>query len=966
MLDNSSITDDPIKAKLTRFTGTKTPSDWGMTRCFCGSSNNIGIANPYVIDFSDINVAYLYQFRNNGFTVFSSKYFGHAIKFYYNSIYKNLGSIVYGNGVVFKTDMSLGCPYDYKTAAFFENIYISIHSLINQYGNSPTPEQFVSFLYDTLESMYHNDYDYKDEYKNKGKPFDIGYGISGTQLFIYSQSNTDTTVRPYPLFFIDISMKYKSNAYIDSRFASNSCYFSEDLYIIETGGEVIMSTSYEGKDCFADDIVSRSDFSGHISIGVLSDFTSYNFPSSVCNMGYLYRDYVRDSYIYEEHGYEINYSYHVIDENGYFIEETVTREEIPSTFISKEWGHHYSDRGYNAEVEFYGLHAGQLKNTYYDYVYNWSVYYTSKDLIDSDLSTYAKDQLNGNRSFFQYVDGVLLNGEGNLPYNHGTARSKHTFVPAPFPELHCEYDQEPIEFPSLEFNDEEPYVTKFFYWPIQAYKSYRNDDMVIPQKDYTSSCSRSGDTRPASVFHSYETVDDVKYHHFKITYTYFDAARGNNRYNVDYCIPYRKHKRKSKYEGEVVVTLQPSVSKIKCIAEKLKLTKWDNETNEPIIEYRDYSFSITTRASTWYPNPDTVVNKYGFPYCVKYPTEKYIVTFSEDHKYIPNEEFEVSVPTQRAIKSISASLDKNQFYLINHRLNISDSNIIDKSKSITTSNYSIKAKKVNNVWTVQDKECVWSIVDREYTTIGINYVIIKCLWKYYTDDDGNDYVEEPTCLVKVTIAQSIIGIMMWYEGPDIDLNETHYCKRSDIRVYLLYEHNAVKLIDAQGGPFRNPTIEILEDWPSDPYAEFDKSKLFINNDNRRDIYISKEGYNWIKGIFRYDDDIEFEEWFCVYAYKSKRIVDKSLKIIYIRSKTNWYYEDVTEQFEQYITRDGVTVIGWKNFLNICNKLLLSGLFKIIAPARTGLNARYASEWMVFTPNETTLIATCKEIYNKDK
>lgn len=965
MLNNSSITDDPIKAKLIELTGTKTPTDWGMTRCFSGLSNNIGITNPYVIDFSDINVADLYNFRNQGFTVFSSKYFGHAIKFYYNSIHENLGSTVYGNGVVFKTDKSLGCPYDYKTAVFFENIYISIHSLINRYGNSPTPEEFVSFLYDTLKRMYDNDYDYKDEYRDKGKPFDIGYGISGTQLFIYSKSNIDIKVRPYPLFFIDISMKYKSNAYIDSLFASNSYYFSNDLYIIETGGEVIMSTSYEGKDCFADDIVSRSDFNGHISIGVLSDFTTHDFPSNVCNMGYMSTYSVHDSYI-DENGYERSYT--VINENGYFIDENIIKEEIPSTFISKEWSHHYSDRGYNSYVEFYGLHAGQLQNTYYDYVYNWDMYYTSKDLTDSDLSIELKYRHNGNRSFYRYIDGVLYNGDGNLLSIDGNARNKHTYVPAPFPELHCEYDQEPIEFPSLEFDDadEKPYVTKFFYWPIQAYKSYNNDDMVTPQKVYTSSCLRDDRSIPVSTFHSYEIVDGVKYHHFKITYTYFDAARRNKHYNVDYRIPYCKHKRKSKYEGEVVVTLQPNVSKIKYIAEKLKLTKWDPKKNNYIIEYRDYSFTPTINASSWYPNPDTVKNKYGFPYCVKYPTEKYIVTFSEDHKYVPGEEFEVSVPTKRAIKSISASLDKSQFYLVNHRLNISDSNIIDKSKNITTSSYSIKSKKINNVWTVQDKECVWSIVDRAYTTIGINYVIIKCRWVYYIDDDGNEYAEEPICLVKITIAQSIIGMMMWYEGPDIDLNETCYCKRSDIRVYLLYEHNSVKLIDAQGGPFRNPTIEILEDWPSDPYAEFDKSKLFINNDNKRDIYIKDEGYNWIKGIFRYDDDIEFEEWFCVYAYRSKRIIDKSLKIIYIRSKTNWYYEDVTEQFAQYITRDGVTVIGWKNFLNVCNKLLLSGLFKIIAPARTGLNTRYASEWMVFTPNETTLIATCKEIYNKDE
>ena len=67
--------------------------------------------------------------------------------------------------------------------------------------------------------------------------------------------------------------------------------------------------------------------------------------------------------------------------------------------------------------------------------------------------------------------------------------------------------------------------------------------------------------------------------------------------------------------------------------------------------------------------------------------------------------------------------------------------------------------------------------------------------------------------------------------------------------------------------------------------------------------------------------------------------------------------DVTEFFEPYLCKEGFTVISWKKFLECIHANKMFGLFILWAPANSGLDARFATKWVVINKNINAIAAT---------
>ena len=185
--------------------------------------------------------------------------------------------------------------------------------------------------------------------------------------------------------------------------------------------------------------------------------------------------------------------------------------------------------------------------------------------------------------------------------------------------------------------------------------------------------------------------------------------------------------------------------------------------------------------------------------------------------------------------------------------------------------------------------------------------------------------ESISCDLKVKTIMGLDRLMVWYEDIDVIVGEP-----------FIQEHVIIYGIDPIGNWHRIS--------PDAPYIKF--------NDNM----VLNLGENWFTCYYeRYSQSLD--DIFNVTGCDKDPSIDKDLQIMYIRSKDKAYNIDVTELFLKYFRNGKFYVISKKSFLDACNKLSLTGIFKVTAPRDTGLNCRFASTWYFIVPDFNTVRAT---------
>lgn len=211
-----------------------------------------------------------------------------------------------------------------------------------------------------------------------------------------------------------------------------------------------------------------------------------------------------------------------------------------------------------------------------------------------------------------------------------------------------------------------------------------------------------------------------------------------------------------------------------------------------------------------------------------------------------------------------------------------------------------------------------------------------------TYNSGYEIVE---CIVEVLADFEIKQILAWYEGPDILVGRSY--APENVIVYLINNYDqwirvSVDKADNDDTPMsQHHTLTII---PTDqPYR------------------INKVGDNWFRIKFNMSG-MELSDIFNVTGIQEDVVIDKDVKIRYIRSKTTWYYLDVTEQFLPYLGMEDIVYMSWKQFLEACSDYGYYGLFEVILPPNTGMNKRYTTRWFAWARNWKTIRAHCVEVY----
>lgn len=102
----------------------------------------------------------------------------------------------------------------------------------------------------------------------------------------------------------------------------------------------------------------------------------------------------------------------------------------------------------------------------------------------------------------------------------------------------------------------------------------------------------------------------------------------------------------------------------------------------------------------------------------------------------------------------------------------------------------------------------------------------------------------------------------------------------------------------------------------------------------------------------------FIDYFTVYGYTNKRYINKDFKIFYIDDNQE---NDMTEYYYPLFYNKNLDKIYVT--INNLNKHLLKGKYKITVPQDSGMNHRYATEWIVIKDSyniKITLIKTYNE------
>lgn len=123
--------------------------------------------------------------------------------------------------------------------------------------------------------------------------------------------------------------------------------------------------------------------------------------------------------------------------------------------------------------------------------------------------------------------------------------------------------------------------------------------------------------------------------------------------------------------------------------------------------------------------------------------------------------------------------------------------------------------------------------------------------------------------------------------------------------------------------------------------------------------VTNNGHNNIYKATYINNGIEFEDYFTVYGYDEKVSKDQDFKIFIIHD--NLYEEDVTDFYYKLFYNETLEKI-YVN-VNVLNKNMFKAKYRMILPKDTGMNKKYATEWIVvkdYFNVKTTLIKVYDE------
>lgn len=211
---------------------------------------------------------------------------------------------------------------------------------------------------------------------------------------------------------------------------------------------------------------------------------------------------------------------------------------------------------------------------------------------------------------------------------------------------------------------------------------------------------------------------------------------------------------------------------------------------------------------------------------------------------------------------------------------------------------------------------------------------------------GNRY-ETAECVVDVPADFEIKQILAWYEGPDILVGRSY--SPDNVIVYLI--NNLDQWIRVSVDKADNDDT---------PMAQHHTLVIYPTDQPYR---VSRVGDNWFRIKFNMSGMV-LSDIFNVTGIQEDVVIDKKLKIRYIRNKAKWFYLDVTEDYLPYLGMEDVVYLTWKQFLNACADFGYYGLFEVILPPNTGMNTRYPTRWFAWARNYKTIRAHCVEVYRK--
>lgn len=227
-------------------------------------------------------------------------------------------------------------------------------------------------------------------------------------------------------------------------------------------------------------------------------------------------------------------------------------------------------------------------------------------------------------------------------------------------------------------------------------------------------------------------------------------------------------------------------------------------------------------------------------------------------------------------------------------------------------------------------------------------------WEFFNGDiitETNDGLFTLTCdkifeyckiALFVDISVPYIGyhatLKCWYEGPDIVVDEDYNLEH--VVIYI-----------CQPGKDR---IRLL----------YNDAGVIMNSD----IRVPKEGVNFYT-IQYINGRVKLKGKYFVIGIIPKEFPEVKFQVLYI-VKDTFEEIDLTEDFEPYFTFYGNFVITWQQFLN---RLIdynndgtpYFGMFRVVAPKRTGFLNKYASEWHVYCFDDFNLKAEIFKIYSDE-
>lgn len=206
------------------------------------------------------------------------------------------------------------------------------------------------------------------------------------------------------------------------------------------------------------------------------------------------------------------------------------------------------------------------------------------------------------------------------------------------------------------------------------------------------------------------------------------------------------------------------------------------------------------------------------------------------------------------------------------------------------------------------------------------------------DNNGILDIKYQNSEIKISIPYNIINTLrlkIWYEGAKIRVGNLF--NPEDLVIYLVYPNGKTKRIT----------------W----------YECQINS-----FLITQEGFNWFTATY-ITEFLKITQMFPVEGIIPKDYIDLDFKVLYVQDPTSDRENDqlnLTEEFKEGMSIDGVLLVDWEQFLKTANKSRRYGLYTVTVPKLSGMSDRYDMDWNVLCINKNTIKATIKKVYNEEE